>query len=77
MRIKHLSHVGNSSALIIERPLLEMLDINEQTPLKINIEGRKLIIEPLSEEEIERRFNKATDKVEKRFGKMFKRLAQR
>jgi antitoxin MazE len=77
MRIKHLSRVGNSSALIIERPVLEMLDIDEQTPLKLSIEGRKLIIEPLSEEEIERRFKKGTDKVEKRFGKMFKRLAQR
>jgi len=54
-----------------------MLDIDEKTPLKLTAEGRKIVLEPLSEKEIEGRFTAAADKVEKRFGGMFKRLAQK
>ncbi|MGD1276864.1 MAG: AbrB/MazE/SpoVT family DNA-binding domain-containing protein [Tepidisphaeraceae bacterium] len=77
MKLKHLTRQGNSFAIIIDRPILDMLDINEQTPLKLTSEGRKIVLEPLSEKELEQRFNAASDKVEKRFGRMFKRLAQK
>lgn len=76
MKIKHLTKVGNSQALIIDRAILDLVEIDEQTPLKLGVEGRRIIIEPLSEKEIERRFGKAADKVERRFSKMFKRLAE-
>ncbi|HEY2584126.1 MAG TPA: hypothetical protein VGI81_00005, partial [Tepidisphaeraceae bacterium] len=68
--------VGNSSALIIDRAILDLVEIDEQTPLKLGVEGRRIVIEPMSEEEIEKRFGKAADKVERRFSKMFKRLAE-
>lgn len=76
MKIKHLTRVGNSSALIIDRAILDMVDIDEQTPLKLAIEGRKIVIEALTEAEIESRLGKAADKVERRFSKMFKNLAK-
>ncbi|HWB53759.1 MAG TPA: hypothetical protein VG722_06185, partial [Tepidisphaeraceae bacterium] len=62
--------------VIIDRPILDLVDVNEQTPLKITVDGRKIILEPVTAEEVERRFKTSADKVEKRFGKMFKRLAQ-
>jgi antitoxin component of MazEF toxin-antitoxin module len=77
MKIKHLTRQGNSLACIIDRPILDMLDITEKTPLKLTTEGRKIILEPVSAEELERRFAGAADKVEKRFGRMFKRLAEK
>ena len=77
MKLKHLTRQGNSLAVIIDKPILDMLDITEQTPLKLNVDGRKIILEPLSKEEVERRSTTATDKVEKKFGRMFKRLAQK
>lgn len=77
MKIKHLTRQGNSLACIIDRPILDMLDIDEQTPLSLNVDGRKIILEPLSPEEIKRRFNAASRKVEKRFARMFKRLAEK
>lgn len=77
MKIKHLTRQGNSFAVIIDRPILDMLDIDEKTPLKLTAEGRKLVLEPLSKKEIEQRFHAAADKVEKRFGGVFKRLAQK
>ncbi|MGD0770735.1 MAG: AbrB/MazE/SpoVT family DNA-binding domain-containing protein [Tepidisphaeraceae bacterium] len=77
MKLKHLTRQGNSLAIIIDRPILDMLDINEKTPLKLTAEGRKIILEPVSAEEIDRRFKAAAGKIEKRFGRMFKRLAQK
>ncbi|MBI5518305.1 MAG: AbrB/MazE/SpoVT family DNA-binding domain-containing protein [Deltaproteobacteria bacterium] len=44
--IKKLSVVGNSLGLIIERPILELLDITKDTPLEIKTDGEALIIRP-------------------------------
>lgn len=44
--IKKLSAVGNSLGLIIERPILELLDITKDTPLEIKTDGDALIIRP-------------------------------
>jgi antitoxin component of MazEF toxin-antitoxin module len=77
MKIKHLVRQGNSLGLIIDRPILDMADIDEKTPLKITTQGRKIILEPVTDEEIERRFSAAAGKVGKRFARMFKRLAEK
>jgi antitoxin MazE len=77
MKIKHLTKQGNSLAIIIDKPILDMADINEHTPLKLSLDGRKITLEPISEEEIEERFSAAAAKVEKRFGRMFKNLAEK
>jgi antitoxin MazE len=45
--IKKLSAVGNSLGLIIERPILDLLDITKDTPLEIKTDGEALIIRPL------------------------------
>ncbi|MBC7975532.1 MAG: AbrB/MazE/SpoVT family DNA-binding domain-containing protein [Myxococcales bacterium] len=44
--IKKLSAVGNSLGLIIERPILELLDITKDTPLEVTTDGEALIIRP-------------------------------
>jgi antitoxin MazE len=45
--IKKLSAVGNSLGLIIERPILELLDITKDTSLEIKTDGESLIIRPV------------------------------
>ncbi len=44
--IKKLSAVGNSLGIIIERPILELLDITKDTPLEMTTDGEALIIRP-------------------------------
>lgn len=46
--IKKLCLVGNSLGLVIERPLLEILGIDRNTPLDISTDGKRLIIEPVT-----------------------------
>lgn len=46
--IKKLVAVGNSLGLIIDRPILELLRIDRDTPLEISTDGEALIIRPAS-----------------------------
>jgi antitoxin component of MazEF toxin-antitoxin module len=44
---KNLTHIGNSLGLVIEKPILELLDITQETELEVSTDGKRLIIEPL------------------------------
>jgi antitoxin component of MazEF toxin-antitoxin module len=44
--IKKLVSYGNSAALIIDKPILELLKVDMETPLEISTDGRSLIISP-------------------------------
>ncbi len=40
---------GNSLALVIEKPVLDLLNINENTQIKVSTDGKKLWLEPIKE----------------------------
>jgi antitoxin MazE len=44
---KKLSAVGNSLGVVIEKPILELLDIDRETELEMTTDGQRLIIEPV------------------------------
>ena len=44
--VKKLTKHGNSLALIIDRPILDLLKIDPETPLDISTDGRQLIVAP-------------------------------
>jgi antitoxin MazE len=44
---KKLSAIGNSLGVVIEKPILELLDINRETELEMTTDGQRLIIEPI------------------------------
>jgi len=44
---KKLTHIGNSLGLVIEKPILELLDITQETELEVTTDGKRLIVEPL------------------------------
>ncbi|HQO09717.1 MAG TPA: AbrB/MazE/SpoVT family DNA-binding domain-containing protein [Clostridiales bacterium] len=46
--IKKLVKHGNSSALIIDKPIIEMLHIDENTNLELSTDGVNIIISPVS-----------------------------
>ena len=55
---------------------MNLLEIDEETPLKLTVEGRRLIIEPLSDAERKARFQNALKKTSKRNAELFRRLAK-
>jgi antitoxin MazE len=74
--VKTLTRLGNSSALIIDRPIMDLLEIDGQTPLKITVEGRRIIVEPLTAEERAAHFKGVMEETGQKHAELFKRLAK-
>jgi antitoxin component of MazEF toxin-antitoxin module len=47
--IKTLTPIGNSLGIVIERPILELLEIDRDTQLEVRTDGESLIIRPIRE----------------------------
>lgn len=73
--IKHLTVHGNSSALVIEKPILELLNITPKTPLEVTTDGKNLIVSPVKDSKRQGRFKAALDKVNHLHHKTLKALA--
>ena len=74
--IKKLVSHGNSSALIIDKPILDLLKVDMQTPLEITTDGKNLIISPVKDAKRESRFSAALERVNKLHGKTLSKLAK-
>jgi antitoxin component of MazEF toxin-antitoxin module len=74
--IKHLTKHGNSVALVIDRPILDLLNIDDSTPLEVTTDGKRLTIAPASPSARRKKFEKGQALAHTRFGRAFKRLAE-
>jgi len=74
--VKKLSAIGNSLGLILERPILELLDINEDTPLEITIDGESLIIRPVRKAPLMDRALAAADRLMDAHEETYRKLAK-
>jgi antitoxin MazE len=76
MIIKKLTRSGNSAALVIDRTLMRLMDIDGDTELKITVEGRKMTVEPLTKEERGARVSRSIRKTGTKNAELFRRLAK-
>ena len=76
--VKKLIRHGNSLALVIDKPVLDLLKITEDTALEIETsDGKSLHITPVNAKASSRKEVKnAIEKVNKKFGKTLKNLAK-
>ena len=74
--VKKLTKHGNSLALVIDRPILELLKIDSETPLDLTTDGHRLIIAPAGQSERRRKFEAAQRTAHQRYGRAFKKLAE-
>jgi antitoxin component of MazEF toxin-antitoxin module len=76
--IKKLVRHGNSRALIIDKPILELLGADENSEFTIVTDGRSLTITPVHSAEEERRlaFEYAAEEALRRYGTTFDRLSK-
>lgn len=70
--IKH----GNSYALVIDKPILELLGISPDTPLDVTTNGDSLMVQPVRQPERQRRLRASLEKINRRYGEDLKRLAE-
>lgn len=74
--IKSLTKHGNSAALVIDRPILELLGANIDTPFEISTNGKALILTPVKNASRQAAFRSSVEKVGKRYAKTFEELAK-
>jgi antitoxin MazE len=74
--VKKLTKHGNSLALVIDRPILDLLKIDPETPLDISTDGKQLIIAPAKPSARPKKFDAAQDWAHKRYAKAFQKLAE-
>ncbi len=67
---------GNSAALIIDKPILELLGMDMSTPLKIVTDGRNLIISPVRDARRDELFRAALAKVNAEHESTLRKLAE-
>lgn len=72
---KTLSTIGNSLGLIIERPILDLLNIDKDTRLEVRTDGEALIIRPIRESRRERVRN-ATERLMNSHDETLRKLAE-
>ncbi len=73
--IKRLTKHGNSLALVIDRGVLDLLEIDADTPLSITTDGNCLIVAPIRDEERRKRLEEAVREGNRRYGRALRRLA--
>lgn len=77
MMIKKLSKHGNSLALVIDKPILELLGIDEDTNLEVRAAGRGFYIEPQVADAVrDALFQRALDNTNEKYGEVLRRLAE-
>ena len=74
--IKTMIQHGNSSALVIDKPIMELLNIEQNTPLEIVTDGKNIIISPISDTERLDKLTSSLIKINSKFSKTLSRLAK-
>lgn len=73
--VKRLAKHGNSLALVIDRGVLDILDIGAETPLSVTTDGKCLIVSPIRDVNRKKRFRAALAEGNRKYSRMLKRLA--
>ena len=73
---KTLTRHGNSYALVIDKPILEILRATPETTFEILTDGNALLLMPVRAPEEETKFEEALSMMHQRFGRALKKLAE-
>lgn len=74
--IKKLTRTGNSIAVVLDRPLLEELGLEDGSEVEVSTNGQVIVITPKRSPGRERKFRTAAQKVNRKYAGLFKRLSE-
>jgi antitoxin component of MazEF toxin-antitoxin module len=74
--VKKLIRHGNSVALVIDKPIMEILNITNETTFELSTDGRNLILSPQAEYTQEKDIINSLEKINKKYGAVLKRLGE-
>jgi antitoxin component of MazEF toxin-antitoxin module len=74
--VKRLIQHGNSAALVIDKPILEMLNITNETVFEISTDGRNLILSPQNERSQEIDILNSLERINRQHGNVLRKLGE-
>ncbi len=74
--IKNLVKHGNSWAVVIDRPILDILKIDPESPLELTTDGKSILISPATGDDAKVKVRQARAKVNAKHSEAFKKLAE-
>ena len=75
--IKQLRKVGNSTALLLDKPLLELLGISDRDQVQLTVTNGSLVVTPVQPHAADAgKFEQSVERVMKRRRKLLHRLSQ-
>lgn len=74
--VKSLTRHGNSLALVIEKPILELLGADAGTPFEVTTDGRALVLTPVTDPLRRKQFQAALRQVNRKYPRALKKLAE-
>ncbi len=73
--VKKLVRHGDGYALVIDRPIMELLKIDADTPIEMTTDGGKLVVTPQNGQAQKSDFRKDLEDFGDKYANMLKRLA--
>lgn len=73
--VKTLTRHGNSLAFVIDKPILDLLNIDADTPLSVTTDGRSLVISP-ADPKRRKKFEAAMKNTFEKYDQVFRKLAE-
>ena len=74
--VKKLIKHGNSAALVIDKPIMELLNITNETTFELTTDGKNLILSPQVDSYREKDILQSLEKINKKYGAVLKRLSE-
>jgi len=74
--VKRLTRSGNSLALVIDRPLLEALEIDAETELELSTDGDVLVVTPIRDRKRKKQVADLVSEAHEQYGGVFRRLSE-
>jgi len=74
--IKKLIQHGNSAALVIDKPIMEILNITNETTFELSTDGKNLILSPQVGNGQEKDIIQSLEKINKKYGTVLKQLGE-
>ncbi len=73
---KKLIQHGNSAALVLDKAILDLLNVKIDTPLEVTTDGKNIIISPQNKIESESMILASLEKINQKHSKVLRKLAR-
>ena len=73
--VKSLTKVGNSHALVLDKPLMDLIGIDEGGLVNLTVSGGSLVVTPVHPRVDRDRLEEALERIDRKYGDMLNSLA--